>query len=288
MLEYCTNCNKLSTIVMRDGFKFGTKEWDIYKLCPVCAQKIFPEQTKEILDKIKDQHIRICSTCGVYFTPQEDWNITCFDCWKREKEGNGESPPFNIKNLDEREKKVSRILNLFSLWNGDVQVSKMSKVGNYIQSTKNEPYSYYYDKFNSYRILEDQITIEIEFSPHTRENFLKNWLACGCVCNNLVRENIPFIVYFAKGMKAPHICIYQVKELKGLTDFQRREVRKLFTYQVVPKQYHKVIDTSMFQDQKLPIPFSKHWKYNTFYLPIASHGDVPPQMIQLQGRCNNG
>lgn len=83
------------------------------------------------------------------------------------------------------------------------------------------------------------------------------------ICLELIRRNIHFAVFYAKGQRSPHIICYDFEQLEELSPFQREKLQAKFWRMIAPWSF-QYLDHSIWADEHLlPLEFAPHWKYKT-------------------------
>lgn len=162
---------------------------------------------------------------------------------------------WNRKLIAREVKEISWNINHYV---GPIELSEMAVIDGTTTSTYNQTYGGYLERpYNCRMIFETECIIEIESDD--RELNFKGTIE---TCINLIKDKIHFAVFYAEGMRSPHIRIYDLLPL-NLTSIEARTARKRFTLMYVPMKYHGVIDTSLFSRHKICLEFADHYKYNT-------------------------
>lgn len=89
--------------------------------------------------------------------------------------------------------------------------------------------------------------------------------AIKCCCAsilNLINQDYHFCVWYAEGMRSPHIRIYDLLP-EDMNEEIKFMARKKFTEAIVPKEYWPYVDWGLMKRHKLCLEFAKHWHYNT-------------------------
>lgn len=114
-------------------------------------------------------------------------------------------------------------------------------------------------------ILLDEIILELE--KGTPE---QNARATFETILNLQKLQIEFYVFYAEGMRTPHIHIYGM--LPEVCDWVEKELACLiFARKVVPMEYFHLLDTALFSQHTISLEFSKHYKHGTMLRCIWSY-----------------
>jgi len=81
-------------------------------------------------------------------------------------------------------------------------------------------------------------------------------------CINLIKNKIHFAVFYAEGMRTPHIHIYDL--FPDCKDWAEKEMAMaIFCRKIVPFEYFHLIDTALWGEHPIALEFSKHYKYGT-------------------------
>lgn len=120
----------------------------------------------------------------------------------------------------------------------------------------------YLNKFHNTRLKIDSETI-CETDKLQGEKMM--FFICETIAS-LIRNKIHFAVFYAEGMRSPHIKIYDFEELRMLNQMQRVKAQVEFWRRHIPFGLFQFCDTGLFMDNHtLPLEFSIHWKYGTPY-----------------------
>jgi hypothetical protein len=107
----------------------------------------------------------------------------------------------------------------------------------------------------------------IEIEKGNRQTNLKGTYD---TCLNLIKYKIHFAVFYAEGMRTPHIHIYEI--FKDCEDWAIKELSMaLFCRQVVPFEFFHLIDTALFGQHTIALEFSKHYKYSFMNKLLFEH-----------------
>jgi hypothetical protein len=120
--------------------------------------------------------------------------------------------------------------------------------------------------WNTRRVQPTEIIIEFD-----NEFQIKNirWFYDTAI--NLIQNKIHFVVFYAVGMKCPHIRIYDLLP-EDLDDDIAKEVRLIFARSVVPMDAMSYLDKGLLSTgHKCQLEFAKHWKYNSMFKLMAEH-----------------
>ena len=123
-------------------------------------------------------------------------------------------------------------------------------------SSKDETYCYFNKYCNTRYIFPTEWICEFDIDHDTAI------LACCATIVNLLNQGYQFSVWYAEGMRSPHIHIYDLLP----EDIDKRKqvlLRKKFAEKIIPKEYFKYVDKALFNNHKVCLEFAKHWKYGT-------------------------
>ena len=94
---------------------------------------------------------------------------------------------------------------------------------------------------------------------------------------SLVKGKFHFIVFYAAGMRCPHIRIYDLLP-DGLTLDEQYNARSLFVRKIVDWAYLQYLDYTLLNTgQTIQLEFSKHFKYGTMFKLLFEH--VPERRL---------
>ena len=163
-----------------------------------------------------------------------DWlNVNFCDYGKSTKRTKGFIFPINCYNPK---------LKKFEMWNFEDVVIK-----NFESKTPNTR-----TKVNS------ETCLEIDRLPKDK--------AFNIICKailSLIENKYNFFVWYAKGMRSPHIRIYDFDELCDLNPKQRIKAQLLFWRKIIPFNIQD-IDLGIFvDDHPLQMEYTIHWKHRT-------------------------
>lgn len=254
----CSLCRCYREVFYND-FAWFDSHYFGFSLCFECYQEIWPEDIGIMEELLPKKKLSACKKCGKKtMYPNEK----CYFCTIGRKPSGG----FNYSSLTEDEKQACDFLDRLST-RQDIYVSRMDKKGQEIISTRSEVYQYYDIPYNLFKMLPCMIIIEIEQRPNDADNRARCWAIAREVCDVLDKKEKTYLLFYAEGMNAPHIWLFDF-QLEKLGNDERRTARRLFVSSVVPSKYHELIDNHFFFETKVPIPYARHWKYKTFYRPL--------------------
>ncbi len=142
-------------------------------------------------------------------------------------------------------------LRVLELYPGEKEVIKSK--GQIPQYLKEFEYCNTRTKINQETIL------EVDKLPFDKMMFLM----CETIAS-LIRKNIHFVIFYAKGQRSPHIRIYDVAKLDDMNPRKRIQAQIIFWRKHVPFGMFHFVDTGIFvDDHTLQLEFAPHWKYNT-------------------------
>jgi len=259
----CTSCKKFNKIYFKDSYH--NSSYNLIQLCLHCSQEHGVLTNKSLISSHGSENFRVCRECLNLFEFCEDksWAKICFNCWIKKKNGFEviEEENFSdFQNLDAVQRKCMSFLDRLSIDYNEIKVCHMSPN----KFEEDEVYNFYNPKYNTRYLQPDEIVIEIEWKENTLENQNKGMEAIALTCSNLLDLGLNFSVWYAKGMRSPHIRIRGLKEL-GETEnkIKKRLIRKYFTRKVVPFVFHGKIDSSLFSRHKICLEYASHWKHET-------------------------
>ena len=124
-----------------------------------------------------------------------------------------------------------------------------------------------FDKaWNTRDIFLDEGIFEFEKGKTWDENIKAFW--GGCL--DLMKHKIHFIVFYALGMRTPHIHCYGL--FPNVQDWAEKELSyHLFCQKVFSLEYRHLLDTSLGGQQTIALEFSKHWRSGKMKKPIFEH-----------------
>ncbi len=155
------------------------------------------------------------------------------------------------------EGKFSEIL----VYDNGLRFCEMWKIDGEVIRGELEKYCFFDKTFNTRTKRNAETCLEID-----KLDFEKSWNIICEVVLSLMRNDIHFAVFYAKGQRSPHIRIYDFEELELLNPKQRIKAQIEFWRRHVPFGCFQYIDSGMFVDKHtLQLEFSIHWKYRTMF-----------------------
>lgn len=126
----------------------------------------------------------------------------------------------------------------------------------------------YNPKWNTRNILLSECVIEIE-----GKNFDENIKGTWDTCINLIKRKICFSVFYAVGMRTPHIHIYDI--FQEVEDWAEKEmVANLFINQVVSLEYRHLVDRNLLGHHTIALEYAKHWRTGQIKKLLFEHRPV--------------
>lgn len=108
--------------------------------------------------------------------------------------------------------------------------------------------------WNTRDILLNEGVIEIE-----GKNFEENIKGTWDTCINLIKNKIRFSVFYAEGMRTPHIHIYNLFE--GIQDWAEKELAmNLFVNKIVSIEFKHLVDRNLCGNHTIALEYAKHWR----------------------------
>lgn len=121
-------------------------------------------------------------------------------------------------------------------------------------------------EWNLREILETELVIEFDALP---EIALK---ACYTTCINLINDKMHFVVFYAEGMRCPHIHLYDFLPLEELTPEQQKWVRLSYCNKVVDWADLRYLDRSLMETgHTISLEFSKHFRHGKMLKLMFEH-----------------
>ena len=109
--------------------------------------------------------------------------------------------------------------------------------------------------WNTRDILLDEAVIEIEH----KTDLNLNWLGTMETIWNLQKEKIHFAVFYAEGMRSPHIHIYGL--FKDVQDWAEKEMAMaVFCRKIIPFEFFHLADRNLWGQHTIALEFSKHYR----------------------------
>lgn len=111
-------------------------------------------------------------------------------------------------------------------------------------------------------ILLSEAVIEIESADKNKtqgQNDLISWEGTLETIWSLQKHKIHFAVFYAEGMRTPHIHIYEL--FKDVQDWAEKEMAMaLFCRKVIPFEYFHLADRNLWGQHTIALEFAKHYR----------------------------
>lgn len=156
---------------------------------------------------------------------------------------------YKIKKYILHDKYNTSWYNCFPEWKVNTIITENKQTGFVFFDTYN-----FNPTWNNRDILLSEGVLEIE-APNFETSIKGTW----DTCINLIRRKIRFSVYYAQGMRTPHIHIYDL--FPDALDWAEKELAmNLFANQVVSLEYRHFLDRNLFSQHSIALEYAKHYR----------------------------
>lgn len=123
--------------------------------------------------------------------------------------------------------------------------------------------------WNTRDIMIEEGVFEFEGGKDWVENIRAFWIGI----NDLMKYNVNFTVFFAEGMRTPHIHAYEL--FADVDDWAVKELTyHLFCQKIFSLEIRHLIDKSLAGKQTIALEYSKHWRSGKIKKVLFTNKDL--------------